>query len=307
MSMPEPEHLVVARADEVEPLLSDARAQVARLTLQIRSTNHEADELEAALANDDTSARDLLRMSLDELIDSRRHELDQALEQELVKAAASVSAAQDEAARERLASPARPPSRDSSAPMPPRRLEVVSQPLTEEEGTAAIPPDGPGAVVPPSLWAPVVESTTVDAGETEEPAVEVGVPETSSSDSGSKQAVGSSSTTLDVEDDDATWQPPSAGQATVQDGPSDVSADPALLRELVSAAVTAAVAQAVAHRGGSAGPRSWVYEPTGVHVPLPTAPQPPRRPFWRQLLHVDVILPLVLVVIVFVVLLAWAG
>lgn len=290
MSLPEPEQVLVAAGDEVEPLLRAARAQIAQLSLQLRSADHEANELEAALSEDDTSGRDLLRAGLDELIESRRHELAQDLEQELARAADVVSAARSEAARIRLTAPPVEPSGGTGA----RRLQVVA----DDEGDDPSSDDQPPAELadekaPPPDPPEPVETAGVDdrAWRAAVPGVYEGAPEPAPA----HEAVV------------AQEQPSEKADAAPRSDPDLASAP--LLRELVSAAVTAAVSQALGAVGAARQSPSpvWTDQPTGVNPMLPVNARAPRPPFWRQLLHVDVILPLVLVVIVFVVLLAWVG
>ena len=282
-----PEQVLVARDVDVEPLLRAARAEIAQLSLQIRSANREADEIEAALAEHESSARDLLRTSLDELIESKRQELESELEHELVRAAAVVSAAQEEVARSslgpsgRMEDPMGPARATPPEQLPSRRLQVVADDETDGDDEAGGSEDlGPDAIAP---------------------AVQVGI----SIDA----PLAGSRPLSDVQDVDDQVPPLTPEAQPVGDIPSD----PALLRELVSAAVTAAVAQAVSAlqtgiRPVSAAPMASAPETTGVHTAIPVhPPQRPRPSLWRRLLHVDVLLPLVLVVIVFVVLLAWVG
>lgn len=315
MSLPEPEKVLVARDADVEPLVRATRAEIAQLSLQLRSTLHEAEELEAALAEDDASGRELLRASLDELIEERRRDLEQEMEREMERAAALIASAQDEAARPQ-------PPAAGDPPPPPRRLQVVSEPSrpvlpwapeplegstevegsTEAEGsTEGEPGETPaGAIDHPPAGGPGPVAGPVDEPslerEAEPPAEEAAAgPDPASGDDG-----------------------PGAGDAArpSEDPPTlawrgDVPTDPALLRELVSAAVTAAVGAAVgaAPAARTAWPAGspWLYESTAAHEVGPHPPSGPRPSAWRRLLYVDVVLPLVLVVIVFVVLLAWVG
>lgn len=325
MSLPEPEKVLVARDVDVEPLVRATRAEIAQLSLQLRSTLHEAEELEAALAEDDASARELLRASLDELIEERRRELEQEMERETERAASLLASAQDEAAS------AQPPA--AGSPASPRRLQVVSEPSgpvsdwapepltprpaegsteveastgaegsTEVEGSTEDEPEETpaGAIGSPPAGAPGPHAAPVD-----EPILEHEVePSAEEAAAGPDPAPG----------DDA----PGAGQTVrPSEDPStlawrgDVPTDPALLRELVSAAVTAAVGAVVGaaptSRTGWPAGNPWLYESTAAHELEPHPPSGPRPSAGRRLLHVDVVLPLVLVVIVFVVLLAWVG
>lgn len=339
MSMNEPEPVLVARGTDVERLMRTARAEIAQLSLQIRSVDHEADELEADLASDDTSARDLLRVSLDELVESRRLELEQVLEQELVRAAAVVSEAQGEEARSRLepGPTAEAPAQVTPAllplvpgPIPPRRLQVVVDDRDDEDdGDVEDEPETPQGAEPHAVTpsaetalvvnarragavpAPLLAAPAIDVAPAPQPLVEP-----DRHDEEPEATPEPAPTSPGVEDHDAAWVSPET-EPTVRPGVppiGDVPADPALLRELVSAAVTAAVGQAInaidggAARARGASPPQWGPEGTGVHAAIPVQPMHPARPpLWRQLLHLDVLLPLVLVIIVFVVLLAWVG
>lgn len=322
MSIPEPEQVLVAAGDEVEPLLRGARAQVAQLSLQLRSAEHEAGALEAALNEDDTSARDLLRAGLAELVESRRHELEQDLEQELVRAAAAVSAARSEAARIRLtASPAAvadppsagqpgetPPAVEPSEAVAPRRLQIVA----DDEGVHTASGDEQAAteLVDEPRPEPDPDPDSIEVADADErawwaamPGVETEPPGPAPAD----EAAAAPEAAADEADDDSSETAADAAPRSGSD--PDLPTAASLLRELVTAAVTAAVAQAVgavgaARQGPSPG---WTDQPTGVNPMLPVHAPRSRPPFWRQLLHADVILPLVLVVIVFVVLLAWVG
>lgn len=295
MSLPEPDQVLVARDVDVEPLLRSVRAEIAQLSLAVRSANHEADELEAQLAEDDTSPQDLLRTSLDELMETRRHELEQALEQDLVRAAALVGEAQEDAARARLEATAEPvaslpvASHDlDRQPTAPRRLQVVES--VREWGAhdeAEERPDAPPLIEDRPARAPADDALADDDAPTDDvPADEA------SADAGA---------------------PEPASELAPPPRPSgDVPTDPVLLGELVSAAVTAAVSQAVsvalpaaaAYPAYPVGP-PWPHQLTGVHPAAPAAT--PRQPLRRALFHLDVVLPLLAVLIVFVVLLAWVG
>lgn len=309
MSMPGPEHLVVASDVEVEPLVRAARAEIAQLSLQIRAANHEAAQLEDALAEDDTRARDLLRASLDEFLESRRGELEKALEEEVVRGAALVAATREELARARPLPPVEP----VIAPPSPEPRVDRSQVGGQEGGTrrllqvVGVPQDDLGTRrdVPPEVRqdvgavddAQVAVRRRTDGGD-DQPILPV--------DETAAPAVGEGRPGPDVGHRTATAEhlPPI---------PTMSAHDGVLLRELVSAAVAAAVSQGIRVGHAAPPPRLTSAEAPGparpAHASRPSAGDRtrPRRLAARQLLHVDVVLPLVLVVIVFVVLLAWVG
>lgn len=278
MTVPQPEQVLVAGGDDVEPLLRTTRAEIARLSLQARALEHEAEQLEAALATDDVREAELLRASLDELVQSRRHELEQELEQEVVRAAALVAEAQQQAAVAPLHATAERESPASGG---------WSRPPAEPEPS----PSGDGEPGDHDRDDPA-ERLDEQSGEQRhhDPAAR------HAEDPGDQRGKDRS----EPHAEDTGEQP-------------DAAVDPSVVRELVSAAVSAAVAELVragtvvgAHRAAAPWPdEPWPSGQTRARPAL--APERPRPPWWRQLLHVDVFLPLLLVVIVIVVLMAWAG
>lgn len=78
---------------------------------------------------------------------------------------------------------------------------------------------------------------------------------------------------------------------------------PDMVGQLMEAAVAAAVAQVLSARDAAATPVAGSPGPPAYAA----STERQRQPLWRAALHLDVVLPLLAMLIVFVVLLAWVG
>ncbi len=280
----EPSTVLAASGPAVEPLFRTARAEVAQLALLVRATLREAEVVEEQLRDDASSAdHELLRAGLDELVVARRAEFAQALEAERADAARVVDAAHDEvrnqaAALARMAAETaivddRPTDLDEVAEVeePARRLQIVASPQMappSRNDVADADDEDPKSVKPPEPPEPV--------------------------ESGTDPAQGNDSTSVGVD------------RASLD-----------ALTSLIQAAVSAGVAQVI----GSASPvptnptfghPTYGYPATGY--PATAGPgsahasAPLDRPsFRRRIAHLDVVAPLIAVVLVLVVLVAWLG
>lgn len=312
---------------EVEPLLRAARAEVAMLTLQLRSALHEAAELEQALAEEEPSeAPDALRADLDELVQARRRELDRELDDARAEAARLVEAARAEAAAvvARVAEQQREAARRSREQgSAPTRLGAGGRDDEDSEpapDVADAEPDAGGAAngTPPPRRLQVVadkadeadDHPDADRADSVPPAADSVPPADAPTSVAVSPAAGAPTADPVPPADDAPTSvamPPVAAVPPETPAPATPdalgpAATPDLVSQIVQGAVAAAVAQVVStmQGGGMSGP---ALQPVTVRPPAVG----PRQPIWRAALHLDVVLPLFAVLIVFVVLLAWVG
>lgn len=223
--------VMAAPDSEIEPLIRSARASVARIALQVRTTQYEVERVERSPSDEDRDAAStLLATSLAELVEDRRRDLLRGLDEARTEAAHAVSAARQEAAARALAATA-----------------VVDDQRPAEPSAA----------------------TAVAAPPVAEPAADRPVP----------------------------WPDPVTTVAPPPDPPVAAGLRPEELGLLVQAAVTASLSQITA-AAIAANATAGSAAPTQVLV---------RRPLWRRFLYLDVALPLIAVLAVVVVLLAWVG
>lgn len=269
---------------DVQPAVHAARAGVAVLALQVRAAVHEADLAERSRDVRWESAREVLRMSLDELLDERRSALDHALAEARAEAATTVAAAHAEA--DRIVVEARR-----------RQVEIRQRLDPDEPRPGGGPPAEPTAVTPPrSAYA--------------EPPVDE--PEKAVVEPAESEAVAGTET--HEPDPEPAWgeEPPdSATHPSSADAAGSLGPQPQALlltaegvAQLLQAAVAAGVSQAFLATGGAPTPTPLPAPPLAVPSATPVVV---RRPLWRRLLYVDVVLPLIAVLVVVVVLLAWVG
>lgn len=220
---------VMATPDaQTDPLVRSARADVARLSLQVRTAQDEFDRAQQRPLVDRTSARELLQTSLDEVVLARRRELSRVLDEERRAAERVVAEAHEEAAAIVAAALAARVQNDEHA-----------------AGAAAV------ATAPSDPGAP---ASAID--------------------------------------------PPTPAVPMIKPPPPSAVPPPEYLAQVVQAAVTATLAQVgVAALAGGMRPA-----PQGRASVVANRPS-----FRRRLLHLDVLLPLIAVLLVFLVLLAWVG
>lgn len=277
--------VTVAADAEVEPLLRWARAGVARRALELRATRYEIDRLdESDRGRDDRAAE--LAACLNEALDQRRRELRVELDTARCLAAESVAAARAMAARDEAASEAA--SLPSVAPPSVAALAVP----------AAIGGGGAMGLAQPSDQ--VV--TEVLEGEADDLQATAGDPsdETSSNERplAGDEPVPEVPTVEEAGPDQSADGIEVVRARTASGTPSMGTAVPAAppaddLARLVQLAVTTGIAELL--KAAAMAPERGAATETMLIRP----------PVRRRLLHVDVVLPLVLVVIVLVVLLAW--
>ncbi len=263
-----------APADVVDPQLRAARAELARLHLELRGALRVADQARAAPPKADVGpVAELLAANLRQNTERRQREFDEEVAGARAEAASLVDAARTEADRE--VSTARDealhallgaPTVAPTPPPAPPALRIV------EDHVAAAPP----ALVPE----PEPEPISV-VGADEPPRV---TPTVSAPLAGS------------------TWAPPMLDPSST------------LAQQLAAAGVTTTgVVPIIVLPGAGAPPGVPAGFPTPYPPPsepsaLPHAPAASdARPLWRRFLYLDVILPAVAVLIVLVVLVAWMG
>lgn len=289
MTSGELQTMLVASPEDVEPLIRAARAKVAMLSLQLRSALRDADELEQQMAAaDEPGAVAGLRSCLDEMVQSRRRELDRVLADERADADRLIDAARSEAAAIIARAAEDRAARQAEADQRTRAEAAAPSPssLAPPTADAGFPPAVGGAEASsPALR--VVTGEPLDEHDIEPP---VPVPPET---------------------------PIERASTTAEAAPEGL---PEMVGQLIDAAIAAAVTQVLNARGpmtaaaapwppAAAGPAAtW---PAGAEQPR-LSPEPAntvqhREPRRRSLLHLDVVLPLLAVLIVFVVLLAWVG
>lgn len=284
--------VLAASAGDVEQLVRLSRAGIAILSLRLRTAQQEADQVSAEVDEWDLDgARLLLEVSLDERVARRRAEMADELEETRRDAADTVAAARGDAAEMVAAASeetlelllAGTGGRSAGAPSlrvvtddgpPPRPSPAV--PLGDHPAAAARAV--PAVVSPPALPAlPVLDEHPTSVAD---PVVEPD-PEPTSDPEPSAPA---------LEEPPVAPQPSSVpASAQVVPPPGYVLVDAASVAwgsspgALALAQVTAPGAAAVGSEAGRATPR------------------------WRQFLYVDVLLPMVAVLVVLTILLAWVG
>lgn len=243
-----PTPVLVAPAEAVESLLRSEQATIAKLTLRLRDLVHEVETAAAETSQvDHHEAREVLRQSLDELVERRRRELEEMLDGVRSEARTVVESARVDAAAiardlERATAPQPRPELS-----PPPRLRVVDlRDLEPVQLAAAVPVEVPE----------VVRETHRDAT-------------------------------------------PAAGDVTRNPDPPELTA------EHLAPVVEAAVAAALGGVAAMAGLLSANVVPPSAAVPAAVVVD--RAPTWRRFLYADVILPLVAVLIVVIIVFAWAG
>lgn len=248
--LPELSPVLVATDDEgVEELIRAARADVARLSLALRSVRHRADTAARRAADaescssdfDPPAARELLRSSLEVSIEARRRDLTTELEQARADATRVVASAQ-------------------------RRADAYVASAQSAAMTALLQPGQPLAPLPPLPPAvdPDENALPVFLFRDEAPAPQL-VPA-------------------------AHERSPSADQATA----------------VGFASILAALQPLIA---GQSAPPVAPSASAGAPAPVlaPPTPKPPRPSLASRLLFADVLLPLIAVVVIVIVLLAWVG
>lgn len=341
-----PEPVLVAPEPAVEPLIRAARASIAMLSLQLRTAQHKAELAERSDGGVDMGeATTMLRRSLDERLETRRLELQQRLDAENRAGEAVIAAAREDAAaivaeaRERAAracavdaGPGAAGPDDDSRPVLRRSLHIVtpSPALDWRRAPAGPPAEAAG----PSSPAPAVPDCAPDSNaenalarpprarpgprltarprleaEPEGPATIEAVLE--ASDPRPREA--GSDTRRRPGDQEESGPAPAPESWREVEKPAEPPApmvvlSPATLSEIVQSAVVAALAQAGAFT--ATRPQPVVVAPAPAPGPGPSTPTPvpgPEGTLRSRFLHPDIVLPMVAVLVVFVILLAWVG
>ena len=260
--LPELAPVLVATDDAgIEQMLQAARADVARLSLELRVARRKADAAERSTAAlevpeptigdvDLQGARDLLQASLSERVAVRRAELAVELEQTRVESARVVASAQ-------------------------RQAEAYVATAQDDVLAALFHPGNP--------LRPLSPLPTIDIA----PPMD-GTPDESVEDAD------------DIARRDEV-APPLAVSVPAADGQATTAGVAAILAALQPFLVAQAAAPAAVTVPIATAPIATAVAPV---APLPG---PPRPPVWSRLLYADVLLPLIAVVVVLVILIAWVG
>ncbi len=287
--------VLVVPEGEGDQLLRAARAELAVLSLQLRTAVHEAEVAEARAHRPDLSdARALLDASLEHTMAVRRRALDDELAEARSDAALAVAAARGAAAdvvaaasEEMLAAlleGVRP------ALIAPPSLRVVGDGQAELAPPSSAKAEHPagGAVAPPE---PEPVTQTVAPSLAAEPVVAA--------------AAAAQVTAPAVEAAAARVAAPAVEPAAESVEPAAVPG-PVVAEPPAVEAVTAPTAVHVVPPSPIAPPPTLAIAPAPAPAQLAVATAP-RRPLLRRFFYVDVLLPMLAVLIVLVVLLAWVG
>jgi hypothetical protein len=329
--------------DTPEQRVLPPRAAVALLTLQLRGLEREIAEAErAAAAVDPAATRDELRAKLAGIVDERRRALAAELEAARVEAAGAIAAAHAEAARAEVAStallvdqaptfdaptgaPTDVPTDDGSTAVPespaPSALAAPAVGLVDridpdEVEVVFDAPIEPAPVDPPDVAR--VVTVPVGAAPVPPPPVDRSPTDPSPTDPWPTEVL-PITPTIAVAATGAGWAAPAA-DATRFDEPADldtprttslaglvtaVDGDTRAVNVVIDAesfarAFAAAIAPVIEARA-----QQPPVIPESYFRALPSAPA--KKGFWSHAWHPDVLLSLLAMIIVLVVLVAWAG